>query len=434
MTKDEKEKDETALYLWSPGEAAATLALSDEELQDESRIWHSNKLHWSKDGERLFLGTKPGFEIPDAEEEKPDSLKSLYNNEDILADRTVDVWHWNDPYINTHQKKRWETEKNRTYTGVYYPVEDRFVQLADTEMPDIRISENDQRVLGSSSLPYAKQVTWDGRYSDFYLVDLADGNKRLVLKAHQGSPSLSPDGIFLGWYEKGDWYLMDTQSLKSRNLTSTLEVPFADEDWDYPEDTPGYGIAGWLNGSDAVLIYDKYDIWQFPSAGGDPVCLTEGKGRAEKLQFRIRELDREKTSLESGEQLLLTAYHDLEKYTAVYQMKAGKPGVSPLVEGLKKYSLLAKAKEADLLLFTRQSYTEFPGPVGHRPEIQKTNETFRSEVPDQRHCLGRGRAGGVVLAGRDPFAGDPDQTGELPGRKKVPGPGLLLPFLLQPAV
>jgi dipeptidyl aminopeptidase/acylaminoacyl peptidase len=353
-------KEQTDLYLWSPGEPEVSIALSDKELQEGWKIWHSNKMQWSKDGERLFLGTKPDSEIQESEEEKADSLKSLYSKEDILADRTVDVWHWNDPYINPHQKKRWENEKNRTYTGVYYPAEDRFIQLADLEMPDIRISENRHRVLGSSSLPYAKRVTWDGRYSDYYLVDLASGKRELVITAHQGRPSLSPYGKFLSWYEEGDWYLMDASNLKARNLTAGLNVPFADEDWDYPEDTPGYGVADWLNASEALLVYDKYDIWQFPLAGGDPFCLTEGKGRSEKLQFRIRKLDQEKSFLESGETLLLTAYHDLEKYTAFYSMKAGKAGVSPLVEEAKKYSVVAKALDADMLLYTRQSYTEFP--------------------------------------------------------------------------
>ena len=360
LTGEKGKKEKSTLYLWSPGETEAEIALADQDLQDEWRIWHTNKLQWSKDGLRLFLGTKPVSEILVPEVEKADSLKNLYSLEDILADRGVDVWHWDDPYINSHQKKMWKDEKNRTYTGVYYPEDNRFVQLADTKMPDIRISENSHTLLGSSRVPYAKLVTWDGRYSDYYLVDLATGKREQLITANQGRPSLSPDGKFLSWYEEGNWYLLDASTNESRNLTGKLDVPFADEDWDYPEDTPGYGVAGWLDMSEAVMIYDKYDIWKFPLEEGDPVCLTEGKGRAGKLQFRIRQLDREKQFLEKGEYLLLSAYHDLEKYTAFYTMKAGKAGVSPLVEEAKKYSLVAKAKEADMLLYTRQSYTEFP--------------------------------------------------------------------------
>ncbi len=360
LTNEKGEKAETDLYLWSPGEPEALQALSDIDLEKDWKIWHTSKLQWTRDGRRLFLGTKPVSEILEPEEEKPDSLKSLYSTEDILADRTVDIWHWDDPYINPHQKKRWENEKTRTYTGVYYPDEDRFVQLADLEMPDIRIAENKHTLLGSSSIPYAKWTTWDGRYSDYYLVNISTGNKEKVITAHQGRPALSPDGKFLSWYLEGDWYLLDASSLESRNLTADLDVPFADEDWDYPEDTPGYGVAEWLNGSEALLVYDKYDIWQFPSAGGNALCLTEGLGRTNKLQFRIRQVDKEKQLLESGDLVMLSAYHDLAKYTALYAMKAGKAGVSPLVEEAKKYTVVAKAKEADILLYTRQSYTEYP--------------------------------------------------------------------------
>jgi dipeptidyl aminopeptidase/acylaminoacyl peptidase len=359
LSEKGKKKD-ADLWIWTPGDGEAEVVLSDEDLEEGWKIWHTNKLDWRQNGEGLFLGTRPVSEIPEPEEEKADSLKNLYDQEDILAERTVDVWHWNDPYIIPNQKKRWETEKNRTYTGIYYTRNDHFMQLADPEMPEITISENKQRLLGSSPVPYAKLVTWDGRYSDYYLVDLSSGKRDQVLKAHQDRPSLSPDGKFLCWYEQGDWYLLNAATGESRNLTEDLEVPFSDEDWDYPEDTPGYGVAEWLNSSEAVLIYDKYDIWQFPCSGGNPLCVTEGTGRKEKLQFRIRKLDPEKKFMETGDQVLLSAYHDLEKYTAVYSMTAGRSGISPLAEETKKYTLLSKARDADKILFTRESFTEFP--------------------------------------------------------------------------
>jgi len=364
-------QEKTGLWLWEPGEDRAMEALSDEELEEGWKIWHSNSLQWTRDGLRLFLGIKPDSEILIPEEEKPDSLKNLYSTEDILAGKQVDVWHWNDPYINPQQKIQWKEEKNRTYTGVYYPDQDQFIPLSGPDMPEIRTSDNPHRVLGSTNVPYAKMVTWDGRYRDYYLVNLRSGKRELAVKKHQERPSLSPDGNFLVWFQDGDWYLLDASTGESRNLTAGLNVSFADEDWDYPADTPGYGVADWLDASSAVLIYDKYDIWQFPLTGGQPLCLTEGSGRSEKLQFRIRRLDRDRQYLEPGESLLLTAYHDLEKYTAIYSMEAGRKGVELLAEGPHKYTPVARAEEADKLLFTRQSYTEFPDLWVSGPALKK---------------------------------------------------------------
>ncbi len=361
ITGEKEKRKDAALYMWSPGDEAAKCVLDDGDLPVDWKLYHKNRLRWTKDGKRLFLGIKPVSEITEPEEEESIYLVSkVFDTEAILEDRTVDVWHWNDPYINSNQKKRWEREKDRTYTGVYYPETDRFVQLADEEMPNLRISENASTLLGSSNVPYAKRMTWEGMIRDYYLVDVKTGRRQVLVDEQYHTVNLSPDGRYAVYFKAGDWHMAETSGLKSRNLTGSLDVTFADEDWDYPADVEDYGVGDWLDGSEAVLIYDKYDIWQFPTNGDAPVCLTEGMGRKGKYQFRIKRLDTEKEYLQTGEPVFVTAYHDLEKFTAVYSIKAGIRGITKVVEEPKKYTLLAKAKDADRILLTRESYTEFP--------------------------------------------------------------------------
>ncbi len=357
---------EARLYLWTPGEEEASLVLADGDLSGDWHIYHTNHLRWTRDGTRLFLGTKPGSEIVPPNDVEKDSVSKVFTIEAILEDRGVDVWHWNDPYINPNQKKRWSREKDRTYTGVFTPETGQFVQLADPQMPVLRISDHAETLLGVSNVPYAKRITWEGAFNDYYLVDLQTGERRLAIGEQEHRVSLSPDGGFLVYYREGDWHMMETSSGKSRNLTGELGIPFADEDWDYPGDVPGYGIGGWVKdskntgGSRSVLIYDKYDIWQFPVSGDAPVCLTEGKGRKDGYQFRLKRLDTKRECLETGEKALLSAYHVLSKFTAIYSMTIGIPGVACIAEEPAKFTLLAKAKDADRVLFTRESYTEFP--------------------------------------------------------------------------
>ncbi len=53
--------------------------------------------------------------------------------------------------------------------------------------------------------------------------------------------------------------MYDSESGDTRNLTEGLPVPFANEDHDYPQPAPGYGMGGWVEKDSALLIYDKYD-------------------------------------------------------------------------------------------------------------------------------------------------------------------------------
>src|SRR5690625_7091234 len=60
------------------------------------------------------------------------------------------------------------------------------------------------------------------------------------------------------------------------------------------------------------------------------------------------------------EQLLLTMYHDLNKNFGFYEARLGSEGASQILEEEKKFSVVALAGESDAILFTRESYKEYP--------------------------------------------------------------------------
>ena len=355
----EGEAGPATLWLWN-GEAAS--AVEPSVLPEGQMIpAKDNTLAWTEDGARLFFGLRPEKEEEEEAEEDTTAVFDPYDMEAILEDRTVDVWHWDDPLINTNQREEWEDEQKKTHRAVLHRASGRVVALGSDTLDAVRTPENAEVILGTSNEPYQKERTWVGRMNDLYVISLDDGTPtRIAERLSNGAPSLSPDGRYVAFYDDGDWHLYDVQSGTTRNMTAGLGVPFANEDHDYPSEAPGYGLGGWVENDAAVLVYDKYDIWQVPTAGGAPFRITRGDGREEKRQYRVIRTDRDQRFFTSGEPLLLRGYHDLRKSDGFYRAHIGKEGLAPLQVAEKRYKFVAKAEDADVLLFTQEDYDEFP--------------------------------------------------------------------------
>jgi dipeptidyl aminopeptidase/acylaminoacyl peptidase len=362
-------------------------AQSPHDLPEGWILPASNRLQWSRDGERLFYGTRPmnraeqerAAEAAAAEGEPEQGAEDKapflpFDLDAILKDREVDVWHTDDPLINSNQKQVWNREQNRTLTAVYHVREGRAVQLADTLVQVQAVLENPRWALGSSSAPYVKESTWTGGAEDVYLVDLASGYRTLILERYRraggtangwigisGSPmSQSPEGRFLAWFQDDHWHLLEAQTGATRILTAGLDVPFFDPDHDTPNPRGGFGVAGWLEGDGAVLIYDKYDLWQFPTGSGGPVNLTRGEGRGRGLILRVLNLDPEREHFRDGERIPLASFSEGDKSYGFFRTTATRGGLEPVLQEAKRFRVLAKAEKADRILFTREDYDEFP--------------------------------------------------------------------------
>ncbi len=374
-TEDEEgEPGPGSLLVWD-GENVSTAVAADDVLEGWT-LPAKNRLRWSEDGERLFFGYRPERD-PEPDSAEAEEPFDPYDLDAILADREVDVWHTDDPLIVPNQKQRWDEEKDRTYAAVYHVRQGRAVQLADTLVQVEDFPENPRRALGVSPVPYLKERTWIGSRSDLYLVSLEDGKRMMVAERFRSggstvgqwlrgtvasgpSVSLSPEGRYVLYFQDDDWHLFDAETGGTQNLTRGLAVPFYDEDHDYPNPRSGYGVGGWVEGDRAVLIHDKYDVWQFPTGGGEPVNLSGGQGRAERRVFRVLRVDPDLEAYESDAWIHLASFHELDKNYGFYRTRVGRGGLERLLEEDRKFHFLAKAEDADVLLYTREDYDEFP--------------------------------------------------------------------------
>ncbi|CAM3319074.1 alpha/beta hydrolase family protein [Shewanella pealeana] len=333
----------------------------------KSKDWTLNrytKLRFSDDSQRLFFGRVPQVS-QQLQVTKYEEQADLFDKQIITSNRALRVWHGDDARIKPHEVKQYKKELKRTYLAVLHVNGNNLVQLADLNVPDVEVQQQKRFALASSDLPYRKMITWAGFYRDFYLVDLNTGRKIPLLTQQSSSeePNLSPGEKFVSYYLHGNVFLYEIAQDRRTNITKELGVSFADEDHDYPSNAPSYGFGPWINEDTGLLLYDKYDIWQVHTGSHDAFKLTAGEGRKHGVQYRVTGLveDKEHPSVfKSDEKVLLHGYSDIDKGDGFYQAQIGVAGVTPLIEGDYKLKLLARSKDAQTIVYSKEQYDLFP--------------------------------------------------------------------------
>ena len=333
----------------------------------ESPEWKLNRytsLSFSLDSERLFFGRVPEVS-QQLSLQKITEENDLFDTNIVTGQRGLKVWHGDDPRIKPNEIKQYEDEQKRTYLAVLHLGSNNVVQLGDKTVPDVTMSQHKRFMLASSDLPYRKMATWAGFYQDYYLVDINTGSKVpfLTQQPSDAEPTLSGNGKYVAYYQQGNVYLYDIAQDRRTNLTKSLKVSFADEDHDYPSSAPGYGFGPWLENDAGFLVYDKYDVWQFNTESKAGFALTAGKGRTQKIQYRLEGLvdnPDEPAELAYNATVLLHGYSDKTKADGFYQATLGEAGVKTLMQGEYKLSVLGRSKDADTIVFSKERFDLFP--------------------------------------------------------------------------
>jgi dipeptidyl aminopeptidase/acylaminoacyl peptidase len=340
------------LYGWDLKAAMALELVSTATPNFRSGMVISDKgqITFSLDGEKLFFGVAPAPE-PERDEDDASDDKAV-----------VDLWHWKEDYIQPMQKVRAEQEKNRSYRAVFHLKEKRFAQLGDDTMRDI-IATNDGRwALGLDDRAYRILVGYDddANSSDIYLVNTADGSRKLLMKKQRAGISWSPNGRYALFYDGKDWNTLSAADGKIVNLTASLGVKFMREDHDSPSTPPSYGNAGWTSDEKYVLLNDRYDIWQVAPDGSSAKNLTDGVGRKEKIEFRYVKLDPQEKAVDPVRPMLLRAENEWTRDSGFYRDRVNGQMPEKLIMAAKYFTPPAKAKDADVYVLTASTFNEFP--------------------------------------------------------------------------
>lgn len=315
---------------------------------------------WSDDGERIFIGFRPEPDVAEASLAAPETEADLFATERLLADRRLQVWHGQDDRINPQQKAEYQQAQKRTAPAVLWLENEQLVALSDDIEDRLYFSEHSEAVLISNGRLYLQDMTWDGRFHDVWHVNLRTGERQQVFARNRSveRAHLSPSGRYAVYQQDGQWQLFDSQDGKHRLLGTDANVSWVNETHDRPEPAASYGVADWLADESAVLVYDRFDIWQL-QLDGSSQNLTQ-LGRETQQRHRLERTDAKALAVEPGAELLLNVFNEEDKSYGFSQLTLSNQQLQPLVAETKRFDLVEALPKLGGYLYTEQSFRQFP--------------------------------------------------------------------------
>lgn len=363
------DKDSTAtcsvLFLSVNNEPARVVAQPGDAAFPAGWIISENETpRFSENSARLFFGTAP------APRQKDTTI--------LAANRPdVQIWKWDEGIQYTEQIYNKEKNLKKAYTALYTIDSKKLIQLATVEIPDLQTADegNASIALLTSSLPYETSKMWEGRTQvDIFTINLETGVRQQIKKAADTRMKLSPKGNYAYWYSQQDssWYTHSLVNGEEYRLTTPSSFPAWNEENDVPDYPDAYGLAGWTTGDKDLLIYDRYDIWKFDPTGKiAPLNLTLN-GRKNKVSYRLVQLDKEKRAFDLGDFQFLTGFNETTKGSGYYKTRFRTPVVpETLLAGNFMLNIPVKAKKAEALLYTSETFEKYPDVHLSNVNIQK---------------------------------------------------------------
>ncbi len=349
------------LYLWDSSQKNSKLILDKDSSPDGYKVSPYGDIKFSKNESKLYFG----LGLPEIVQD------TLLLDEEIV---NVEVWTYDEPRLYTVQEKQIENDMKKSFQTVYHIKDDKLIQIATKEFPIATLSDegNSDYALISNPEPYQLSSQWTALFSmnDLAVMNIKNGNSKIAIKSNPSTARFSPEGEYAFGYNQVDstWYTYNIKTSKYTELTKGKV--FYDELNDSPDYPRSYGLAGWTKNDRKILIYDRYDIWEFNPDDATSRRLT--KGRETKTSFRYVKLDSENRYIEDSGKMLMTTFNEITKNSGYFEYNYRNKTGKQLKDGPYRYSTPIKARLTDNVIFSRQSFEEYPN-------IRISDLSFKSE-------------------------------------------------------
>ncbi len=304
------------------------------------------------------------------------------------------LWHYKDSRLQSQQIVQEQSDRSFSFLAEYRLGDDRFVRLADDSIRAVTVTTGDGYAYGVDTRPYDERASYTGRnYQDVYSIDLKTGRRKLLQRKKPTGPMLaSPDGRrVLFWGKDANYWVLDLVTGDSTNITKGVPTTFANSEDDHNNLVPPpVQPRGWTKDGAAVVLYDNWDLWKVPATPGSGAAVNL-TGDGKRTQVRYQTMYRfaatpgaggrggaapagggrggSNTGIDLTQPLFVGSYGEWTKKEGLSRIDPGQPGAKALFVDDARLSA-TKARDADVYLYTRQTFTDYPNWYAFNPGLK----------------------------------------------------------------
>ena len=271
------------------------------------------------------------------------------------------IWHGNDSRLQSMQQVQEQRDKNFSYLSIYRVREKTFIRLADDELLQVDPAPKGRFAVGQDSRAYELDASLDGRrFRDIYVIDMKTGARTLALEKCRYYFWPLYDGVRFLYYEDRHFHAYDMAAGRSVNITRDVPASFVNEDNDHNVVDPPDMPVGSAKDGRHVLLSDGWDIWSVPAAGGGKGVNLTANGYRDKIRYRRLRIDPEEKAIDLDQPQYVFAYGEWTKKAGIARIEKGRPAPALLLWDDAGFGGLAKAKRAEVYVYTRDTHKDFP--------------------------------------------------------------------------
>lgn len=355
---------------------------------------------WAEDGGIVFLGVakwedkivepkKPVSGDGDASKTAP-AAKDRDKEEDEPP--SVAVWNWHDVEVMPKQKLNAKNDRQKNMLAAWHVEKNSFVLLGKDLEEKVTPLKHQALAVAANWSAYAMERSIGRPAADISLIDLTTGARTKIQDRLNDDYYLqeSPGGRYLLYFHDDHYWTVNTATHAVVNITKNVQAAFVNRESDWTiKQKPPFGVAGWTKKDAAVILYDKFDLWQVAPDGSHATRLTDGA--AEQVRHRYEKLDPEEEWIDTEKPVYLSLFGIWTKKSGFARLRPGASGALTEEHLLwldKSLDSLAKAKDADVFEYVSQTFVESPNAFIAGPDLKNPKQVTKTNPFQSNYAWG----------------------------------------------